>query len=165
MDMTYLENLLQKATFQLSFLVLFGVTSAATKKLLLSRTACYNFVSVKNTSLSQECIIYSPPFGWAATPYSPAKRSDSASHKEAETALVFGKPPLIPEASATICTRPNYRAAPLFPNLDGNLFLTLTAHRGQSFPHPYRTLRANTFSELAETGSRQVIHISPRVLG
>jgi len=68
-------------------------TLAALKKWLPSRTACYNFVSVKNTSLSQECIIYSPPFGWAAIPYSPAKRSDSASQKQADTAKCFGKPP------------------------------------------------------------------------
>ena len=39
-------------------------------------------------------------------------------------------------------------------NLDGNLCPTLTAH---SEPLP--------FSELAETGSRQIIHISIRVLG
>ena len=45
-------------------------------------------------------------------------------------------------------------AAPLCTNLDGNLCPTLTAH---SEPLP--------FSELAETGSRQIIHISIRVLG
>jgi len=67
---------------------------------------------------------------------------------------VLGKPPLIDGASTTICTRFNSRAAPLCPNLDGNLCPTLTAH---SEPLP--------FSELAETGSRQVIHISIRVLG
>jgi len=67
---------------------------------------------------------------------------------------VFRKPPLIDEASAIICTRPNFRAAPLFPNLDCNLCPTLTA--------PWEPIH---FSELAETGSRQVIHISIRVLG
>jgi len=67
---------------------------------------------------------------------------------------VLGNPPLIAGASTTICTRFNSRAAPLCPNLDGNLCPTLTAH---SEPLP--------FSELAETGSRQVIHISIRVLG
>jgi len=54
----------------------------------------------------------------------------------------------------TICTRSNSRAAPLCPNLDGNPCPILTAH-SESLP----------FSELAETGSRQVIHISIRVLG
>jgi len=68
-------------------------TLAALIKWLPSRTARYNFVSVKNTSLSQEYIIYSPPFGWAATPYSPAKRSDSASQKQAEMVKCFGNPP------------------------------------------------------------------------
>jgi len=32
-------------------------------------------------------IIHSLPFGWAATPYSPAKRSDSASQKQVDTAM------------------------------------------------------------------------------
>jgi len=67
---------------------------------------------------------------------------------------VFGKPSLIPDASTTICTRPNSRASPLCPNLDGNLCPTLTAH--------WEPIH---FSELAETGSRQIIHISIRVLG
>jgi len=62
--------------------------------------------------------------------------------------------PLIAGASTTICTRFISRAAPLCTNLDGNLCPTLTAH---SEPLP--------FSELAETGSRQIIHISIRVLG
>jgi len=30
--------------------------------------------------------------GWAAIPYSPAKRCDSASHKQAETAKCLGNP-------------------------------------------------------------------------
>jgi len=67
---------------------------------------------------------------------------------------VLGKPPLIAGASTTICTRFNSRAAPLCQNLDGSLCPTLTAHSEPLL-----------FSELAETGSRQVIHISIRVLG
>jgi len=39
------------------------------------------------------------------------------------------KPPLIADASTTICTRPNSRVAPLCPNLDRNLYPTLTANR------------------------------------
>ena len=85
--------MLLKATFPSSYLGLVKVTLAALKKWLPSRTACYNFVSVKNTSLSQECVIYSLLFGWAATPCSPAKRSDSASQKQADTAKCFGNPP------------------------------------------------------------------------
>jgi len=67
---------------------------------------------------------------------------------------VFQKPPLIDEASTIICTRPNFRAAPLFPNLDFNLCPTLTANWEPIY-----------LSELAETGSRQIIHISIRGLG
>jgi len=67
---------------------------------------------------------------------------------------VLGNPPPIVGASTTICTRFNSRAALLCPDLDGNLCPTLTAH-----PEPL------PFSELAETRSRQVIHISIRFLG
>jgi len=134
-----MRNMLLKATFPSSCLGLVKATLAALKKWLPSRTACYDFVSVKNTSLSQQYIIYSPPFGWAATPYSPAKRSDSASQKQADSAWhgsVFHNPPLIDEASTIICTRPNFRAAPLFPNLDCNICPTFT-------------LRANTFLRIS----------------
>jgi len=44
-----------------------------TKKWLSSRLACYNFVSVKNTPLSQAYLIFSPPFEWTAPPHSPRK--------------------------------------------------------------------------------------------
>ena len=67
---------------------------------------------------------------------------------------MLGKPPLVAGASTTICAIFISRAAPLCTNLDGNLCPTLTAH---SEPLP--------FPELAETGSRQIIHISIRVLG
>ena len=95
-DFLRLKNALLKATFPSSYLGLVEATLATLKKWLPSRTARYNFVSVKsvkNTSLSQECMIRSPPFGCAATPYSPAKRSDSASQKQADTAKCFGNPP------------------------------------------------------------------------
>ena len=94
-DFLSLRNMLLKASFPSSYLGLVKATLAALKKWLPSRTACYNFLSVKNTSLSQECIIYSLPFGWAATPYSPAKRSDSASQKQADLTKCFGKPPYL----------------------------------------------------------------------
>ena len=48
--------------------------------------------------------------------------------KTGSNCSVLGKPPLIADTSTTICTRPNSRAAPLCPNLDGNLCPTLTAH-------------------------------------
>jgi len=44
------------------------------------------------------------------------------------------KPPLFPHASTTICSRPNSRAPPLCPNLDGNFCPTLAAH---SKPLPF----------------------------
>jgi len=91
------------------------------------RLACYNFVSVKRTSLSQECIIYSPPFEWTAPPHSPKKTLRQRQQKPDWCGSVFGKPLLIFDASTTICTRPNSRAAPLFPNLNCNLCPTLTA--------------------------------------
>jgi len=145
-DFLRLRNMLLKVTFPSSYRGLVEATLAALKKWLFNRTACDNFVSVKNTSLSQ---IDSSSFGWATTPYSPAKRSDSASQKQADTAECFGNPPLIHEVSTMICTRPRFRAAPLFPYLDYNLCPTLTAH--------WEPIH---FSELAETGSRQIIHIS-----
>ena len=41
---------------------------------------------------------------------------------------MFGNPPPISNTSTTIYTRPNFRAAPFFPNLDCNHCPTLTAH-------------------------------------
>ena len=62
--------------------------------------------------------------------------------------------PLIGDASTTICTRSNFRAAPLFPNLDCNLCPTLTAHWE---PMPC--------SELAETRVQASNPYLTRVLG
>ena len=149
-----LRNMLLKATFPNSYLGLVEATPAAKKKWLRLRTARYIFMSVKNMASSLHYIIYNPPIGCAAPLYSPPKRCEQHQPKTGCVGLVFGKHPLIADASTTICTRPSSGAAPLFPNLDGNLCSTLTAH---SEPVP--------FSELAETLSRQVIHISKRVFG
>jgi len=92
-DFLRLRNMLLKATFPSSYLGLVEATSAVMKKWLSSRTARYNFVSVENTSLSQECVIYSPPFEWTAPPHSPPKRCDSASQKQAKAAKCLAKPP------------------------------------------------------------------------
>jgi len=146
--------MLLKATFPSSYLGLVEATPPAKKKWVLFGAACYKFISVKNTPLPQQYVIYSTPFRRAVHAYSLSKRCDHASQKQAQTAQVLGKPPLISDTSTTICTIPNFRAAPLFLNLDCNLCPTLTAH---SKPLP--------FSALAETQSRQVIHISIRVLG
>ena len=62
-DFLRLRNMLLKATFKRSFWVLFGVTSAVTKKWLTIRMARYIFMRSKNMPSSQYCIIYSPPIG------------------------------------------------------------------------------------------------------
>jgi len=118
---------------------------------LTIRMARYIFMRSKNMPSSQYCIIYSPLFGWSAPLYSPPKRCEQHQPKTGCVDQVLGKPPLIAGASTTICTRYISRAAPLCTNLDGNLCPTLTAH-----PEPLPS------SELAETGSRQIIHISIR---
>jgi len=65
--------------------------------------------------------------GWTAPPHSPIKTLRQRKPETGSDGCVFGKPPLIAEASTTICTRPNFRATPLFPNLRFNL-PTLTSH-------------------------------------
>jgi len=127
-DFLRLRNMLLKATFPSSYLGLVEATPAAKKKWLRIRTARYIFMSVKNMPSSQHYIIYSPPIGCAAPLYSPPKRCEQHQPKTGCVGSVFGKHPLIADASTTICTRPNSRAAPLCPNLDGNLCPTLTAH-------------------------------------
>jgi len=47
------------------------IAGLASEGLALIRTARYKFVSVENTSLSEECVIYSLPFEWTAPPHSP----------------------------------------------------------------------------------------------
>ena len=54
--------MLLKATFPSSYLGLVEATSAAIKKWVFSGTACYQFLSVKDTPLTQQYIIYSTPF-------------------------------------------------------------------------------------------------------
>jgi len=146
--------MLLKATFQHSFCGWFGATSAVNKKWLSSRSACHTFVSVKNKSLSQECIIYSPPFEWTAPPHSPRKTLRQRQPKSDWCGQVFENPSLIFDASTTICTRPNSRAAPLFPNLNCNLCPTLTAHS-----------EVTPFSEFAETRVQAINPYLIRVLG
>ena len=80
--------------------------------------------------------------------------SRSSQKQAVSVKCLGGNPPLIAGASTTICTSFISRAVPLCPNLEGTLCPTLTAH---TEPLP--------FSELAETRSRQTIHISIRVLG
>jgi len=80
-DFLRLRNMLLKATFKRSFWVLFGVTSAVTKKWLTIRMARYVFMRSKNMPSSQYYIIYSPPFGWSAPLYSPPKRCEQHQSK------------------------------------------------------------------------------------
>ena len=130
--------MLLKATFPSSYLGLVEATSAVTKKWLSIRTARYIFMSVKNMPSSQHYIIYSPPFRWTAPLYTLPKRCEQQQPKTGCVGRVFGKPPLITDASTTICTRFICRAAPLCTNLDGNLC-----------PHPYSPLRAPAFFRIS----------------
>jgi len=84
------RNMLLKATFKGSFWVLFGVTSAVTKKWLAIRMALYIFMRTKNKISSQYFIIYSPPFGWPAPLYSPPKRCEQYQAKTGCVAELCG---------------------------------------------------------------------------
>jgi len=75
-DFLRLRNMLLKATFPSSYLGLVEATPAAKKKRLRIRTARYIFMSVKNMPSAQHYIIYSPPIGCAAPPYSQPKRCE-----------------------------------------------------------------------------------------
>jgi hypothetical protein len=91
-DFLRLRNMLQKATFPSSYFGLVEATPAAKKKWVFFGTACYKFMSVKNTSLSQQYIIYSTPFRRTVYAYSPSKRCDHASQKQAQTAKCLANP-------------------------------------------------------------------------
>ena len=91
-DFLRLRNMLLKATFPSSYLGLVEATSAAKKKWVLFGTACYKFMSVKNTPLPQQDIIYSTPFRKAVHVYSLSKRCDHASQKQAQTAQCLANP-------------------------------------------------------------------------
>jgi len=106
--------MLLKATFPSSYLGLVEATPASKKKWLSIRTARYIFMSVKNMPSSQHYIIYSPPFRWTTPLYSLPQRCEQQQPKTGCVDRVFGKPPLITDASTTICTRFNSRAA-VFP--------------------------------------------------
>ena len=84
-DFLRLRNMLLKATFPSSCLGLVEATSAVMKKWVFFGTACYKFMSVKNTSLPQQDLIYSTPFRRTVHTYSPSKRCDHASQKQAQT--------------------------------------------------------------------------------
>jgi len=73
--------MLLKATFPSSYLGLVEATPAAKKKWVFFGTACYKFMSVKNTPLPQQYIIDSTPFRRTVHACSPSKRCDRASQK------------------------------------------------------------------------------------
>jgi len=83
-DFLRLRNMLLKATFPSSYFGLVEATPAAKKKWVPCGTACYKFMGVKNTSLSQPYVIYSTPFRRAAYAYSPSKRCNHASQNHAQ---------------------------------------------------------------------------------
>ena len=59
--------MLLKATFPSSYFKLVEATPPAKKKWVFFGTACYKFMSVKNTPLPQQRLIYSTPFRRAPT--------------------------------------------------------------------------------------------------
>jgi len=84
--------MLLKATFPSSYLGLVEATPPAKKKLVLFGTACYKFMSVKNTLLPQQNVNYSTPFRRAVHAYSLSKRFDHTSQKQAQTAKCLANP-------------------------------------------------------------------------
>jgi len=91
-DFLRLRNMLLKATFPSSYLGLVEATLAVMKKWVFFGTACYKFMTVKNTPLPQQHIFYSTPFRRTVHAYSPSKRCDHASQKEAQTAKCLANP-------------------------------------------------------------------------
>ena len=91
-DFLRLRNMLLKATFPSSYLGLDEATSAVKKKWVLFGTACYKFMSYKNTPLFQQNIIYSMPFRRTVHAYSPSKRCDHASQKQAQQPSAWQTP-------------------------------------------------------------------------
>jgi len=81
-----------KATFPSSYLGLVEATSAAKKKWVLFGTAYYKFMSVKNTPLRQQYIIYITPFRRAVHAYSLSKRCDHASQKQTQMVQYLANP-------------------------------------------------------------------------
>jgi len=65
-------------------------------KLGVLGTACYKFMSVKNTPLPQEHWIYSTPYRRTVHAYSPSKCCDHASQKQDQTAKCLANPLELP---------------------------------------------------------------------
>ena len=82
--------------------------------------------------------------GWAAIPYSPLKRCDSASQKQADTAQCFGNSPYLPKLLRWFVPDPTFG---LLRKLEQPVcvYVYFPESRQQSLPHPYSPLRANTF--------------------
>jgi len=91
-----LRNMLLKASFPSSYLGLVEATPAAKKRWVFFGTACYKFMSVKNTPLPQQHIIYSTPIRRTVHAYSPSKRCDHAIQKQAQTAKCLANPLELP---------------------------------------------------------------------
>jgi len=84
--------MLLKGTFPSSYFGLVETTPPAKKKWVFFGTAFYKFMSVKNTPLPQQCLIYSTPFRRTVHACSPSKRCDHASQKQAQTAKYLANP-------------------------------------------------------------------------
>ena len=133
----HLIDMLLKATFPSSYLGLVEATSAAKKKLVLFRTACYKFMSIKNTTLPQQYIIYSTLFRRTVHAYSPSKRCDHASQKQAQTAKCLANP--------SNCRHFHDKLY----QIQFSGCSALPESRLQSLPHPYSPLKNHAvFSHL-----------------
>jgi len=133
--------MLLKATFKRSFWVLFGVTSAVTKKWLAIRMARYIFMSAKNMPSSQYYIIYSPPLGWPAPLYSAPKRCEQHQPKNRLCRLSAWQTPQTP---------PNcWRFHDNLYQIHFSGCSALHESRRQSPPHPYSSLRAPAFFRIS----------------
>ena len=140
--------MLLKATFPSSYFGLVGATPAAKKKWVFFGTVCYKFMSVKNTSLTQQRSIYSTPFRRTVHAYSPSKRCDHASQKQAQTAKCLANHLYLP-------TLPRQ----FVPDSIFGLLRSARISTAISVPPLQSTQSLCIFSELAATRSRQVIHI------
>jgi len=87
--------------------------------------------------------------GWTAIPYSPAKRCDSASHKQAETAKCLANPPYLPTLPRQFVPGPTL-----------GLLRSARISTAISAPPLQPTERFFLYQNYPKPGSRQLTHIS-----
>ena len=143
-----------KATFPTSYFGLVEATSAALKQGLVIRPQRWNLLECLAHIKFQNLHVFSSMRSDGQPLPIVSQNAATAPTRNRLRRLSVWQTPLIADASTTICTRANFRAALLFPNLDCNLCPTLTAH-----------LKPMPFSELAETRVQGSNPYLTRVLG